>query len=128
MIKELPYKGGCFCGKVKDENLKKILQEIAELLRNVYGERLRAVILYGSVARGTQTKDSDVDIMVLIEGTDEELRRYEEKLGDVSTDLALKYLRVFSIIDVKYQEYMEWRTISPFYKNVDKEGVVVYAA
>ena len=60
--------------KVKDENLKKILQEIAELLRNVYGERLRAVILYGSVARGTQTKDSDVDIMVLIEGTDEELR------------------------------------------------------
>ncbi len=114
--------------KVKDENLKKILQEIAELLHNVYGERLRAVILYGSVARGTQTKDSDVDIMVLIEGTDEELRRYEEKLGDVSTDLALKYLRVFSIIDVKYQEYMEWRTISPFYKNVDKEGVVVYAA
>ena len=114
--------------KVKDENLKKILQEIAELLRNVYGERLRAVILYGSVARGTQTKDSDVDIMVLIEGTDEELRRYEEKLGDVSTDLALKYLRVFSIIDVKYQEYMEWRTISPFYKHVDKEGVVVYAA
>lgn len=114
--------------KVKDENLKKILQEIAELLRNVYGERLRAVILYGSVARGTRTKDSDVDIMVLIEGTDEELRRYEEKLGDVSTDLALKYLRVFSIIDVKYQEYMEWRTISPFYKNVDKEGVVVYAA
>ena len=114
--------------KVKDENLKKILQEIAELLRNVYGERLRAVILHGSVARGTQTKDSDVDIMVLIEGTDEELRRYEEKLGDVSTDLALKYLRVFSIIDVKYQEYMEWRTISPFYKNVDREGVVVYAA
>ena len=86
------------------------------------------MILYGSVARGTQTKDSDVDIMVLIEGTDEELRRYEEKLGDVSTYLALKYLRVFSIIDVKYQEYMEWRTISPFYKNVDKEGVVVYAA
>ena len=114
--------------KAKDENLKKILQEIAELLRNVYGERLRAVILYGSVARGTQTKDSDVDIMVLIEGTDEELRRYEEKLGDVSTDLALKYLRVFSIIDVKYQEYMEWRTISPFYKNVDREGVVAYAA
>ena len=114
--------------KVKDENLKKILQEIAELLHNVYGERLRAVILYGSVARGTQTKDSDVDIMVLIEGTDEELRRYEEKLGDVSTDLALKYLRVFSIIDVKYQEYMEWRTISPFYKNVDREGVVGYAA
>ncbi|HIW81107.1 MAG TPA: nucleotidyltransferase domain-containing protein [Candidatus Acetatifactor stercoripullorum] len=114
--------------KIKDEKLREILQEMAELLHRVYGKRLKAVILYGSVARGTQTKDSDVDIMVLVDGTDSELRKYDEKLSDVSTDLALKYLRVFSIIDVKYQEYMEWRTISPFYKNVDKEGVVVYAA
>lgn len=114
--------------KIKDEKLRKILQEMSELLRLVYGEQLKAVILYGSVARGTQTEDSDVDIMVLVDGTDKELREYEEKLSDVSTDLALKYLMVFSIIDVKYQEYMMWRTISPFYKNVDQEGVVVYAA
>ena len=36
--------------------------------------------------------------------------------------------KVFSIIDVKYQEYQDWKTISPFYQNVDREGVVVYAA
>ena len=48
--------------KIKDERLRKILQEMAELLQHVYGERLKAVILYGSVARGTQTEDSDVDI------------------------------------------------------------------
>ena len=109
-------------------NIKTLLTEYLSEIQKIYGEHLKSVILYGSYARGDYTPDSDVDIMVLIEGTDEELRRYEEKLGDVSTDLALKYLRVFSIIDVKYQEYMEWRTISPFYKNVDKEGVVVYAA
>lgn len=56
--------------KIKDERLRKILQEMAELLQRVYGERLKAVILYGSVARGTQTEDSDVDIMVLVDGTD----------------------------------------------------------
>ena len=48
--------------KIKDEKLRKILQEMAELLHDVYGNRLKAVILYGSVARGTQTEDSDVDI------------------------------------------------------------------
>lgn len=42
-----------------------------ELLKSVYGNRLKAVILYGSVARGTQTEDSDIDIMVLVDGTDE---------------------------------------------------------
>ena len=113
--------------KIKDEKLKKILQEMAELLKQVYGDRLKTIILYGSVARGTQTEESDVDIMVLIDGTDAQLREYDERLSDVSTDMALKYMTVFSIIDVKYQEYQEWKTVSPFYKNVDQEGVVVAA-
>lgn len=77
---------------------------------------------------GTNTEESDIDIMVLIDGTDQEMRMYDEKLSDVSTDLALKYLKVFSIIDVKYQEYMDWKTVSPFYRNVNEEGIVVYAA
>lgn len=113
--------------QIKDAQLRKILNEMAILLHQIYGDRLKAIILYGSVARGTQTEDSDIDIMILIDGTENELRKYDEKLSDVSTDLALKYLKVFSIIDVSYQEYMAWKKISPFYKNVDREGVVVYA-
>ena len=101
---------------------------MVELLKKVYGDRLKTIILYGSVARGTQTEGADVDIMVLIDGTDAQLREYDERLSDVSTDMALKYMTVFSIIDVKYQEYQEWKTVSPFYENLDQEGVVVYAA
>ena len=114
--------------KIADEKLREILQEMGELLKSVYGNRLKVVILYGSVARGTQTEDSDIDVMILVDGTDEQLREYNERLSDISTELALKYVKVFSIIDVKYQEYQEWKTVSPFYKNVDREGVVVYAA
>lgn len=113
---------------IKDERLKAILQETAGRLCQVYNKRLKAVIVYGSVARGMQTKESDVDIMVLVDGTDTELKKYAEELSDVSTEMALKYFMVFSIIDVKYQEYMDWRKVSPFYKNVDKEGVILYAA
>ena len=112
----------------KDEKLKKILMELAEMLREVYRDKLKAVILYGSVARGMATEDSDVDIMVLVDGTDQELRTFEDKLGDVSTDISIKYFKVFSIIDVSYQEYMAWMKISPFYRNVSEEGVVLYAA
>lgn len=115
-------------GQIKDEQMKKILSELSELLHQVYGNKLRAVILYGSVARGTQTDESDVDIMVLVDGNNAELREYDDRLSDVSTDIALKYLKVFSIIDVSYQEYRDWMNISPFYKNVAEEGVVLYAA
>lgn len=114
--------------QIMDEQMKKILSELAELLHQVYKSRLKTVILYGSVARGTYTKDSDIDIMVLVDGDDLELRSYNEQLSDVATDISLKYLKVFSIIDVSYQEYMKWKQISPFYKNVSEEGVVLYAA
>ncbi len=114
--------------KIKDEQIKRILEELSEFLRQVYKNRLRAVILYGSVARGTQTNESDIDIMVLVEGSADELRGYEDELSEVSTNFALKYLKVFSIIDVSYQEYLDWMKISPFYKNVSEEGVVLYAA
>lgn len=114
--------------QIKDEQMKTILTELADLLYQVYRDRLKAVILYGSVARGTQTKDSDIDIMVLVEGSNAELRNYEDRLGDVATDISLKYLKVFSIIDVSYQEYEKWKQISPFYRNVSEEGVILYAA
>ena len=113
---------------LKDEQLKRMLNEMSELLKKVYKDKLKAVILYGSVARGTATEESDVDIMVLIDGTDQELRAYEENLSDVSTDISIKYYKVFSIMDVSYQEYTRWKNVSPFYKNVSQEGVVLYAA
>lgn len=114
--------------QIKNEQMRIILSELAERLHQVYGSQLKSVILYGSVARGAETKDSDIDIMVLVDGNASELRNYDESLGDVSTDISLKYLKVLSIIDISYQEYQEWKQISLFYKNVSDEGVVLYAA
>lgn len=114
--------------RIKDEKIKKMLMELAESLQHVYGNKLKMIVLYGSVARGTQTDDSDIDIMVLIDGDNEELYQYGDRLNDVSTDFSLKYLKVLSIVDISYQEYVNWKELSPFYRNVSKEGVVLYAA
>ena len=114
--------------KIQDMDLRKMLLELEEKLQRVYGNKLKAVILYGSVARGTATEESDIDIMVLVDGTAQELRTFEDQLSDVSTDISIKYFKVFSIIDISYQEYMRWVNTSPFYRNVSKEGVILYAA
>ena len=105
-----------------------MLAELAESLCQVYGDKLKTIVLYGSVARGTQTDDSDIDIMVLVDCNNDELRQYDEKLSDISTDFSLKYLKVLSIVDISYQEYQDWKNLSPFYKNVSEEGVILYAA
>ena len=44
------------------------------------------------------------------------------------TDLSIKYSKVFSIIDISYQEYISWVKILPFYRNVSEQGVILYTA
>lgn len=43
-----------------------LLQYLTEV-RKIYGSHLKSVILYGSYARGDYTKDSDIDIMILVD-------------------------------------------------------------
>ena len=57
-----------------------------------------------------------------------ELREYDKMLSDVSTDMSLKYLKVFSITDISYQEYLNWKQVLPYYRNISEEGIILYAA
>lgn len=110
------------------DNWMNILLQLTDELKGVYQNALKAVLLYGSVARGTAGEDSDIDIMVVVDLPQDRLKAYEDRLCDISTDFALEYFKVFSIIDVSYSEYEEWKEILPFYKNVEKEGITLYAA
>ena len=88
-----------------------MLKNLPEELKIIYGEKLKKVVLYGSVAREMATDDSDVDIMVLIDMSQNELIEYEDALSDVSTNLALEYFKVFSLIDVSLEnteKYIQW--------------------
>ena len=98
-----------------DDKLKEILDQLSISLKSIYGAKLKSVILYGSVARGTATTESDIDIMVLVDLSPEEMKNYADQLCDVSTDFG-------------YSEFRAWEQVLPFYRNVANEGVILYAA
>ena len=55
------------------KTLNEILKKYVEDVHKIYGEKLRTVILYGSYARGDFITDSDIDIMILTDLSDNEM-------------------------------------------------------
>lgn len=102
------------------------LDELVKGILEIIGGTVNAIVLYGSVARGTADKDSDVDIALII--NDSLSPADDDRLADFVVDMNLKYNKVFSVIDITAAEYRKWREIIPFYKNVVKEGVVLWKA
>lgn len=47
---------------------KELLRRVKSVLQDVHGDRLRGVVLYGSYARGAGGAESDIDLLVLLDG------------------------------------------------------------
>ena len=103
-----------------------IQSEFVQGILKIMGNRLVSIILYGSVARGTDTENSDIDIALIMHGRLD--KDTEDKLSDFVVDMNLKYDRVFSVIDIDAEHFSQWINVLPFYQNVNREGVVLWKA
>ncbi len=102
--------------------IKNILQELREALEALYGPRLKRLVLYGSHARGDATDDSDIDVMVVLEGLvrpGEEIRR----MGWIRTRLNLKYEHLLSLLPLSEDDFQ--KEDMPLLDDVRQEGIVV---
>jgi len=100
--------------------------ELVDGLLKVLKDQVVRIIIYGSTARNEATPDSDVDIAVIINGVmDAETK---DLLSDFVVDMNLKFGKVFSVIDIDNQLFQRLENTSPFYKNVNKEGIVLWKA
>lgn len=101
-----------------------MLNEFVSGMIDVLGDAVEEIVLYGSVAKGTNTEESDIDIALLIKiPLNKEL---EEQLSDFVVDMNLKYDTVFSVIDIDYQNFKKWESALPFYCNIKQEGIVLW--
>ncbi len=107
---------------MNDEEIRDVVESI---LKALSGNILR-IVLYGSVARGTATGESDVDIAIFV--ADSLSPAQIDSLSDAVVDLNLKYDKVYSVIDIRNDEYEKWKTTIPFYRNVSDEGVILWTA
>ena len=101
-------------------NKEKILIEIKSRLAEVYGSRLVEVILYGSVARGEEHEDSDIDVLVLLKGP---VKLCDDLMTNIETlyPLTLKWGHSISPKPVDAEEYRTYDC--PLFRSVREEGI-----
>ena len=68
---------------------RNLLDQYTEILQKIYGKHLKKVILYGSYARGDYQKNSDVDIMILVKMSEDEIRQIKNSIYDLAFEIEM---------------------------------------
>ena len=115
-------KKGCDLMCTKNQ-LTDITEKVALLSKSVFGDKLDSTLLYGSYARGEQTSESDIDIMVLANVPREELSSYKKPFISLTSELGLTYDVVVTVTLKDTETFNKYLEAVPFYANVKKEGI-----
>ena len=112
--------------RLTNEIISKIKKEAFELTHRLMGGDLKAVILYGSCARGDYHEDSDIDIALITKCGRMEAKKYDEGLDEIASQLAMKYFAVVNFVCLPYDEFMEKRKWYLYFRNITEDGEVLY--
>lgn len=108
--------------------MQDLIEQYIEAVKKIYGSHVRQIILYGSYARGDFRSDSDVDIMILLDLSDLELKAYRQQLSYMTYDFNMDHDLDIKPIAKSEEHFKKWCENYPFYANINKEGVVLYGA
>ena len=105
-----------------EKHIREILAEYQEKLKEVLGDSLEAIMLYGSQARGDAEDESDIDVLCVMKKS----FNYGElidKTSQVTAELSMKHGVTLSRAFVTSADFKNRKT--PFLMNVRREGFAV---
>ncbi|MBQ8231425.1 MAG: nucleotidyltransferase domain-containing protein [Lachnospiraceae bacterium] len=108
------------------ETINIVKKEAACMASDLMKSDLVEAILYGSCARGDFAEDSDIDIALITKCSRMEVKKYDEELAHIATDLAMKYFAIVNFVCLPVDEYIEKKAWYAYFRNIDKEGEILY--
>jgi len=104
------------------KKVKSLMAKLKKGLAELYGPRLKAVILFGSYARGDYNKNSDLDVMIVL---DNYKSRWDElvRSAELASDLSLEYGVTISRTIMSEAQWKQGDL--PVLVNVRAEGIAV---
>jgi predicted nucleotidyltransferase len=107
--------------------LNQITNRVIQEVKENFGNNLDKIILYGSYARGDNDGDSDIDILALVDVSQEYANRIDMQLTSFTSRLGLEFDVVVSLFVKDCNTFYRYLHIEPFYQNVMKDGVILNA-
>jgi len=101
--------------------LKDLLNDVKERLTVAYGDRLDAVVLFGSEARGDAGAESDIDLLVVLRGPMADYGLELDRSLTAVYPVALRVGRRISVKPVARRDYEEGDC--PLLREVRRTGV-----
>jgi predicted nucleotidyltransferase len=106
----------------KNKKIARLLQKYSDTVVDLSNKKIQIVILFGSVARGEWTKNSDVDVLAVVSGEENGVTRV---LNKAKTDAGpLLEISPISTTTEKFVEGLKKRT--EFYDELWKDRIVLY--
>lgn len=103
------------------QDIIEIVKEFKKRVSDVFGEV--ELILFGSYAKDTYEKESDIDVFVIMD-RDVNLK-IREIIYDIAYEVGLEYDVVLDVSVYSKFEWEKYRSVLPFFMNIEKEGIFV---
>lgn len=101
--------------------MKKSRKEIAlEFANKINSKYIKQIILFGSVARGDDKQDSDIDLLIVVTSRKKTISLIEETVAD----FMYKYQELISAHIISETRYNKSKNYS-FFNNINIEGVIL---
>jgi predicted nucleotidyltransferase len=102
------------------EKIASLLHHVRSYLDRYYGDRLVSIHLFGSYARNEARDDSDVDLLLVLEG---DVDRYEENwnLSDLVLEVLERFDSFVSIVVLSRNEleHADW----PLFAGIERDAI-----
>lgn len=93
-----------------------------DAVRDSLGDAVEDLVLFGSVARGTAGKDSDVDVLAVVRD-DDSLAAVDDELLDIAYDIQIECGITIEVHTIQASEYRDRKERGdPFVRRVLAEG------
>jgi len=104
-----------------DKKYRTVIEETKKVIHSVI-EQSFEVTLYGSVARGEETSESDIDLLILIDGPVNEsvIKLIWESVYPIELE---RDVVISMFIESKEVWETKYATLSLLYENIQKEGI-----